>query len=154
MLEQVEASEFVQDLKMNVLQAIRYIIQSWDEITADTIKNCWNHTKILPNSIPLDDIYYEDDHLMFDDELAEAIEALNLSNRMGVKEFLTIPEEEIIYKIPEDLEIADLFKEPDINHSDEIDDSIEVEIIGIKEALQSLKTMHMFYFNKKMQVNK
>lgn len=140
MLEQVEAGEFVQDLKMNVLQAIQYIIRGWDEITADTIQNCWNHTKILPNSIPSDNIY--DDN---DDELAKAIEALNLPNRMGVKEFLTIPEEEIIYKIPDEvLEIADLFKEPDINHPDEIDDSIEIEIICINEALQSLKTMRTF----------
>jgi hypothetical protein len=44
----------------------------------------------------------------------------------------------------EDLKFANLFKEPNINHSDEINDSIKVEIIGIKEALQSLKTMHMF----------
>ena len=39
MLEQVEAGELVYDLKMNVLQAIQYIIQGWDEITADTIQN-------------------------------------------------------------------------------------------------------------------
>src|SRR4051794_26256637 len=143
MLEQVEAGEIIQDLKMDVLQAIQYIIQGWNEITANTIQNCWNHTKILSNSIPLDDIYKDDD-LMFDDELAKAIEALNHFNRMGVKEFLTIPEEEIIYQIPKVLKIADLFKEPNMNYSDEIDDSIEVETICISEALQSLKTMRMF----------
>ena len=40
MLEQVEAGQFIQDLKMNVLQAIQYIIQGWNEVTFDTIKNC------------------------------------------------------------------------------------------------------------------
>src|SRR5205085_138050 len=110
MLEQVEAGELVYDLKMNVLQAIQYIIQGWDEITANTIQNCWNHVKILPDASFPDDIY-EDDDLMLDDELTRAIEALNLSNRMGVREFITIPEEEEVYEIPEILEIADLFKD-------------------------------------------
>ena len=123
MLKQVEAGELVYDLKMNVLQAIQYIIQGWDEITANTIQNCWNHVKILPNASFPNDIY-EDDDLMLDDELTKAIEALNLSNRMEVREFITIPEEEV-YEIPEILKIADLFKKrQSIIHPDEIDDSI------------------------------
>ena len=99
--------------------------------------------KILPDANFPDDIY-EDDDSMLDDKLTKAIEALNLSNRMGVREFITIPEEEV-YEIPEILEIADLFKKrPNINHSDEIDDSIEVETICINEASQSLKNIRMF----------
>ena len=52
MLEQVEAGQFIQDLKMNVLQAIQYIIQGWNEVIANTIKNCWNYVKILSDAIP------------------------------------------------------------------------------------------------------
>ena len=48
MLEQVEAGERAQDLKMDVLQAIRYVIQGWNNVTAETIYNCWRHTGILP----------------------------------------------------------------------------------------------------------
>jgi hypothetical protein len=40
MLEQVEADERAQDLKMSVLQAIQYIIQGWNNVTAETISNC------------------------------------------------------------------------------------------------------------------
>lgn len=40
MLEQVEVGQLIQDLKMNILQAIQFIIQSWDEISANTIQNC------------------------------------------------------------------------------------------------------------------
>ena len=65
MLERVEAGQFIQDLKMDVLQAIQYIIKSWNEVTTNTIKNCWNHVKILSNIIS-EDIY--DDDLMFDDD--------------------------------------------------------------------------------------
>ncbi|GES89412.1 CENP-B homolog protein 2-like [Rhizophagus clarus] len=102
-----------------------------------------NHTKILFNNILLNDIHNDDSIL--DNELARAIEALNLSNRMRVKEFITIFEEVVVYEIPKDLEVTDLFKnEININHSDEIDDSIEEKTIGIKKALQSLKTVHTF----------
>ncbi|CAB5395052.1 unnamed protein product [Rhizophagus irregularis] len=155
MLEQVEAGKIVLDLKMNILQAIQYIIQDWDKITADTIKNCWNHTKILSNSIIPDDI--NNDDLILDDKLARIIETLNLPNRMGIKELITIPGEEIVYEIPEVLEIADLFKsELNTNHPDELDNSIEEETICINNTLQSLKTVHMFLLqqeNTSEQIN-
>src|ERR1044071_9369277 len=61
MLEQVEAGQFIQDLKMNVLQAIQYIIQGWNEVTAEIIYNCWHHTKILSNTEHLDGIEADDD---------------------------------------------------------------------------------------------
>ena len=100
--------------------------------------------KILPDASFSDDIY-EDDNSMLNDELIKAIEALNLFNKMGVREFITIPKEEEVYEIPEILEIADLFKKrPNINHPDKIDDSIEVETICINEASQSLKNIRMF----------
>src|SRR5215213_3869970 len=121
MLEQVEASQFIQDLKMNVLQSIQYIIQGWNEVTANAIKNCWNHVKILSDAIPRDiyddDSMLNDDYdLMLDDELNEAIKALHLPNMMQVKEFLTIPEEDVIYEIPNISEFADMFKN---GHSDD-----------------------------------
>jgi hypothetical protein len=143
MLEQVEAGELVQDLKMNILQAIQFIIPSWNEITAETIQHCWNHTKILSNNIFSDEIYKDD--LMLDNELTNAIEALNLPNRMQLKEFLTISEEDIVCGIPNLSEIADLFrKKPNENDLNEMDDSTEAESICINKALQSLKTVHMF----------
>jgi hypothetical protein len=136
---------------MNVLQAIQYIIQSWNEITADTIKNCWNHVKILSDAIfyeeddlMLDDDLILDDDLMLDDELNEAIKALHLPNMMQVKEFLTIPEEDIVYDIPNISEFVDMFKNGPVNHPDEIDDSTEIEIISVSNALQSLKTLNLF----------
>jgi hypothetical protein len=37
--------------KINIKQAIDYVVRSWDEVTATTIVNCWNKTGILPCSI-------------------------------------------------------------------------------------------------------
>src|SRR5687768_5834091 len=119
---------------MNVLQTIQYIMQSWNEITADTIKNCWNHVKILSDAIfyEKDDLMFDDDlilddDLMLDDELNEAIKALHLPNMIQMKEFLTIPEEDIVYDIPNMSEFVDMFKNGPVNHPDEIDDSTEIE---------------------------
>ncbi|CAB5360537.1 unnamed protein product [Rhizophagus irregularis] len=110
-LEQIEAGEFIQDLKMDVLQAIQYIIKSWNEVTAETIYNCWNHTGILLDTEFLDNI--EDDDSIFN-EISEILETLNFPNSMDAEEFLNIPEENIVYEIPEDnqiiTELVEMFK--------------------------------------------
>ncbi|CAI2194449.1 179_t:CDS:1, partial [Funneliformis geosporum] len=52
------------------------------------------------------------------------IKALHLPNTMQVKEFLTISEEDMIYKIPDNiLEFVDMFKNRLAVHPDEADDS-------------------------------
>ena len=157
-LKQIEASQFIQDLKMSVLQAIEYIIQTWNEVTTETICNCWNHTKILSNTDSLDDIE-ADDHIEADDveaddveaddtkiddaevnhfadnfvldEISRMLEILNLPNSMRVKEFLNIPEENIVYEVPEDItEFIEIFKKKyeNTNDLDEVDDSTEVAL--------------------------
>ncbi|CAG8441085.1 6961_t:CDS:10 [Diversispora eburnea] len=112
-LEQVEASQFIQDLKMNVLQAIHFIISSWDEVTA-----------------------------------------LYLPNAIGIEEFLSVPEENIVYEDLEDdkiiTELVDIFKKPEENIEDveELDDSIEPVIIDISVALKSIENVQMFLFQQ------
>ncbi len=81
---------------------------------------------------------------MLDEELNEAIKALHLSNMMQVKEFLTIPEEDIIYDISNILEFENMFKNGSVDYSDEMDDSTEIKIISVSNALQSLKTLNLF----------
>ena len=153
MLEQVEAGERAQDLKMDVLQAIRYVIQGWNNVTAETIYNCWRHTGILPINTDIElDFPLDDDYEIFDDKLTDALKALNFSNMMELEEFLTIPEEKIVCEILDDDEIiTDLvnnFKkksnEEETNNLDEMDDSIEEEVISFNAALKSLKKVHTF----------
>ena len=153
MLEQVEAGERAQDLKMDVLQAIRYVIQGWNNVTAETIYNCWRHTGILPINTDVElDFPLDDDYEIFDNKLTDALKALNFSNMMELEEFLTIPEEKIVCEILDDDEIiTDLvnnFKkksnEEETNNLDEMDDSIEEEVISFNVALKSLKKVHTF----------
>jgi hypothetical protein len=76
------------------------------------------------------------------------LEIINLPNSMRAKEFLNIPEENIIYEVPEDItEFIEIFKkqsEENINDLDEVDDGTEVVIVSTSIALTSLNTMYTF----------
>ena len=151
MLEQVEAGERAQDLKMDVLQAIRYVIQGWNNVTAETIYNCWHHTKILPDTDAELDFPLDDDYEV-SEELTNALKILNFSDMMELEEFITIPEENMVCEILDDdeiiTELVNNFKKrsdgENTDDLDEMDDSIEEEEISFNVALKNLKKVHTF----------
>lgn len=111
----MEASQRVQDLKMDVIQAIRYIIKSWDEVNAETLgttrnPSCW-HQRWPTESLRKDP---SNDRPVLDD-LSEALQALGLPDPMQLEEFLIIPEENIDYEVPEGDQVigqlVDIFNE-------------------------------------------
>ena len=63
---------------------------------------------------------------------------------MQVKEFLIIPKEDIVYNISNISEFENMFKNRLVDHPDKMDNSTEIEIISISNALQSLKTLNLF----------
>lgn len=136
---------------MDVLQAIEYIIQAWEEITPATIRNCWHHTKILSTNASFFDDVQETDNSVFE-ELAETLDALRLPNQMGVNEFLTVPDENVVYEVPEEdrliAELADAFRKEETNNSDDEDDGIEPMIISASMALRNLENIKMFLFQQ------
>ncbi|CAG8714054.1 9061_t:CDS:2, partial [Cetraspora pellucida] len=113
----VEKSERADGLKMDVLQAIRFIIQGWDEVTAETIRNCWCYTNILSidtnaKLYSITDNVYQTMDLALDD-LTNALEDLciHFDDPMPVEEFLSIPAEDVVYEIPvNDQVIEELIK--------------------------------------------
>src|SRR6266540_3263128 len=163
MLEQIEAGEDIRDLKMDVLQVIQYIIQSWDEVITKTIQNCWYYTEIiLDNNNIIDEAndineandIDETDDLILDEKLHDVIKTLRLSNIMKVKEFLTISEEDDVYEILEDdqiiTELVNTFKSNrnGIKNLDNMDDSTEVLTVNINIALKSLENIRTFLFQQ------
>ena len=149
MLEKIEGGQFIQDLKMNVLQATEYIIQAWEETTPATIRNCWHHTKILSTNANFFNDAQETNNLMFE-ELAKTLNALHLPNQMGVNKFLTVPDENVVYEVPEEdqliAELADAFREEEINNSNK-DNTIELIIISASMTLRSLENIKLFLFS-------
>src|SRR6266487_5196950 len=77
---------------------------------------------------------------------------LSASAAMEVEEFLTFPNENIVYEIPKDnRELANLFATDNLTGEDvfrtenlDEDDSIEVSVITASTALRSLENVKMF----------
>ena len=93
MLEQIEGGKDASDLKMDVLQAVRYIVRAWDEVTPEVISNCWKSTKILPNNVVSDNDYGDEDesnnNLLA--ELSDSIKKFNFPTVISVNEYLSFP---------------------------------------------------------------
>ncbi|CAG8750940.1 18233_t:CDS:2, partial [Racocetra persica] len=81
------------------------------EVIAKTIHNCWRYTKIFSADINTnlqnlsDDMDLELDKL---DDFANTLEALYpyLTYPIQVKEFLSIPNEDIVYEVPDDDQVT------------------------------------------------
>ena len=87
--------------------------------------------------------------LSISDELCKVFEKLHLSESMEVEEFLSIPEEDIVYEVPSDdqlmTELVDTFKIAESsNNSEDVDDSTEIAVISASTALQGLETVQAF----------
>lgn len=153
MLKYVEEGNRAEDLRIDVLQAIRFIIQAWDEVNTEIISNCWRHTKILPDANVdfrnVSEDIRQNENLVLRD-LADSLRALNLSNPMQAEEFLNIPEENVVYEVPKDDQVIEelvyLFKNTDKENVDldEMDDSDEIPIISPSAAIASLETVRTF----------
>ncbi len=153
MLQYVETGNRAEDLRIYVLQAIRFIIQTWDEVNSEIISNCWHHTKILPDANvdfrnTSEDIPQNENLVLRD--LADSLQALNLPYPMQAEEFLNIPEEDVVYEVPKDDQVIEelvyLFKDTNEENMDldEMDDSDEIPIISPSAAIASLEIVRTF----------
>src|SRR6266496_4010588 len=85
------------------------------------------------------------------EKLAKTLNALHLSNQMGVNKFLTIPNKNVVYEVPEEdwliAELADTFRKEEMNNLNK-DDTIELIIISTSMALRSLENVKLFLFQQ------
>ncbi|CAB5310019.1 unnamed protein product [Rhizophagus irregularis] len=128
---------------MSILQAIQYIIQGWNNVTAETIYNCWQYTKILSIDTNVNSNFPLDDYKM-SNEFTNTLKTLNFSDMMELEEFFNIPEENkflIMMKLLQKLKKKP--NEKNINDDlNEIDNSIEEEVINFSVTSKSLKKVH------------
>ncbi|GET02620.1 CENP-B homolog protein 2-like [Rhizophagus clarus] len=140
--------EWLQEFDYQVAQKHR----GWNNVMAETIYNCWHHTKILPIDTNVDPDFPLDD-CNVSDELTNALNALNFLDIMELEEYLTISEENIVSETHDNdeiiAEIVNNFKKKSNenntdNDLDEVDDSIEEKVISFNIALKSLKKVNTF----------
>ncbi|CAG8453967.1 23609_t:CDS:2, partial [Dentiscutata erythropus] len=83
--------------------------------------------------------------------LSQNLNNLNFPDAIYIEEYLAIPEENIVYKVPNKDEIIinliETFRRTDAEYNknqEMADDSIEKEIISLNVALKSLKNIHTY----------
>ncbi|CAG8758931.1 17290_t:CDS:2 [Cetraspora pellucida] len=132
LLDQVEAGHLIQDLKINILQAIQFQLEG--------------EKKSLLKLFTIAEL----------DKLINVLSSHYLSNAMKTDEFLILNNKNIIYKVPPDdqiiKELAYTVKKDDsvksanknITEIDNKDDSIETITVSGSLVLNNLKNIHMF----------
>ncbi|RWS21547.1 Pdc2p-like protein, partial [Leptotrombidium deliense] len=74
--------------KLDMLSAIRFVINSWNEVTVETVINCWRKTKLI--DINCDAV---NDNNIDLNLLIEDLTKLRTENIMDANEYINIPEE-------------------------------------------------------------
>ncbi|CAG8588554.1 1348_t:CDS:2, partial [Dentiscutata heterogama] len=126
MLQEVKKEEKAEDLKMN------------------------HYTKIPDSYLQssLGDQHQTTDPVL--DDIADALEALDLLNSMQVGKFLAIAKENIVYEVPLDnrviTELVKMFRtnDPIVINLEDADNSYEISMVNANIANTSLKTIHTF----------
>jgi DDE superfamily endonuclease len=144
----------INENKMDVLTAIQFSVNAWNDVSSTTIFNCFRHTNILPTTMETnnneeEELFIGHNELM--NELYTNIGALRLQNPMEVDDFINYSEENAVDELLTDQEIVDLLK-PEANEfsnaeevnnveegSEKCDNSIEMRKITNQEALDVLE---------------
>ncbi|CAG8841040.1 26646_t:CDS:1, partial [Gigaspora margarita] len=105
LLDKYEAEK---DKKINVLDAIMFIVQVLREVTPETIHNCFRYMGILLDTQDNEESFIDnnDDELM--NKLYTDIEALNFPNLMNLEKYIDYFGKKNIHKVLSDKEILDL----------------------------------------------
>ena len=128
---------------ISLIQAIRYVIQAWNEVDSAVIGNCWRHTKLIDTSMYIESTTEEVIDVAYEENIySSIITKLNVDTSMSLQEFVWVEEhgqETDIHDIEtETTESADTYEEKD-------DDINETAIpINIREALQGIHVLQSY----------
>lgn len=116
--------------KINLLEAVRFAIASWDDVPANVIQNCWIKCGIVPINVVLDLKQQRDYSKPVDDEvdteLAELMSSMGCSQ--SVDEFVEMDNDEQTTE-----EVVDAVEYPAQLHDES--ESDEETVISASEAL-------------------
>lgn len=130
---------------MNVLKAIRWTIQAWHAVTAETIQNCWYHSGLLQRSQPI--MGATDEVHAVTATIQASINTLQqqqrISEAMTIESFLN-PVEEVVQDSAEDIAeaIAQYFDPPEPEPESEEEEILPK--VSHQEAIQALQQLRLF----------
>ena len=127
---------------MNILKAIRWSIQAWDNVTPEAIINCWYHSTVIekPQQLPVAPAPPVDEVSVLITRLSEQ---KRITTAMAINNFLN-PTEEAVTDTPEDLTEL-ISKQYDTVDDKESDEEIEIlPKVTVQQALTAIKTIRLF----------
>ncbi|CAG8832632.1 11269_t:CDS:1, partial [Racocetra persica] len=129
---------------VNIKEAIDYCALAWNEVSDETIRNCWHKTGILlveldNNDLPLDDYRY-DEYYSDQLEVHNLIEQLpiNVNDVLSASEYIKIDNELPTTAISSNQEIIAALQE---DKDDESEPPIQ---ISLNTAMESLENIRLF----------
>ena len=140
--------------RVEVSDAIRFTKRAWDAVTPDTIKHCWQHTKLVPrDALTTDSVIdattdsitdNDDDDIPLAELLRRATAALNIDSdvTMTADEFVTVDKDVELFSDMSDEAIMDIVKGTENNPdcSDE-DPEPEPEPLHPKTTLSDINVI-------------
>jgi len=161
MLRLFEEGKDINKEKINIKESIDYLADAWENVTEETIHNCWIKTGILPSSTNedvTDAMQAQQENI--DDEVADInqiIRELNTAeNSRGVAlanaindYFLDLEEEIPTEDVLNDDDIVKLVQEELHNEINENDSEEEETHISLGDALKSIQIWIKFFEQQK-----
>lgn len=116
---------------------------AWENVTSQTIVNCWKKTGILPDTDNSDEIM-DITLLNEENDLQNLIDQLGFSNSLSASEYITIDETEKTNDPPNEEEIISIIvpNEQDQRQEEEIDE--EAPPVSNKEALLAIENLNLY----------
>ena len=162
MLGLFEDGKDINKEKINIKEAIDYLADSWQNVTEETIFNCWKKTGILPSSTNEDvtNATQRQQEIMNDEtkNVNEIISELDvtsdshaalLANALN-KYFCELEEEVLTGKLLEDDDIIKLVQdeicEDEIDENDSEEEQMQV---SLGDAFKSMQTWVIFFEQQK-----
>ncbi|CAG8663439.1 1970_t:CDS:1, partial [Paraglomus occultum] len=135
--DRIDAFDTMNELpkSINIKDAINFMSTAWENVTKETIRNCWMKTSILPEGF-LDEYLNDDSEPAVVDvigEIQDLIEQLPLDQPMDAEEYMVIDDNVIAREIPTDEEIISIVKNCESNESD--DGDLETEPLSYAQAI-------------------
>ena len=158
-LKLFEEGKDINKEKVNIKEAIDYLADAWENVTDETILNCWVKTGILPSSTE-DDIAgaTQIQQSVLNHEIADTnkiINDLGTESENPSATLLASALNDFSYDLEEDIPTEDILDENDIikliqeemnNENDNLDDSEdEPVLVSLDNATKSLQTWITFF---------
>ncbi|KAI9909617.1 hypothetical protein PsorP6_014545 [Peronosclerospora sorghi] len=126
---------------VDVLQAMKWAVASWDEISSDTIKRAWVPTQLVRTRVELDDhdLLHDEEETLLDTELDHLMLFLRLANPIPMIEYLN---DETLSDYPVHEDKFDVVSNVCEVDEDEVDDTMDEspsQTLSLQEKLKAFR---------------